>query len=605
MHLWIRRLLLLGFLFAALRYRAYLLDTESQLLYGLFPLFLSSFFLVEKPIRAFRLSDGLLLLFLFFFVLSMFFAQQPFGFFELTTFFGGALVYLAVRQFQVLRFNYTELFVGLGALFSVYALLHFLMFPTDRLSGFFHGYEVYTFYPNAAALFLLAVLPFNVRLCVEGKHFWLGVLFLNFSAFLLTFSRGAYLVLLGVALLALIFFVRKLFSRKGLKHLLLLSLVGLLSVSFAFGLNFVKADGLVVTDRLLLKDDAGFASVSERVDFWKGAWEMSLDHPWTGVGPGGFGALYPAYQQNWLAISDHPHNVLLKLSSEAGFPAALLFAGFLVAVFLPVFRRLIKKASGADVALFLAALSLLLHNLIDYNLNFSVLSALFFVLLALQENENEAHLKKVSVAGVPWSFVFGGLCLGLVFVTCWQGAGLVQARQMERLYEVDPQSEVLRLYIENPPTLPFEMSHFDLQADLALKLGKTEAVEAFLSRFDEYRGYHRWVYFQTRLDSSVAPELLKANAFNEMEYYFLYYSALPLSAENTRAVDDLVRYYTALLAQNAHMTLLSQNPKYTDALCELYGAPLQASCDAFEQVWSLETYKFNQRYGTQLTLDPL
>ncbi len=605
MYLWIRRLLMVGFLLVALSYRAYLLDTESHLLYGLVPLFLASFFFTQKPLRGFRLSDALLLVFLFFFALSVVFKQQPFGFFEFTTFFVGALVYFAVRQVDLPSKITPDLFVELGSLFSVFALIHFSLSPTDRLSGFFHGYESYTFYPNAAALFLLAVLPFNVNLCLHKERFWYGLLALNASAFLLTLSRGAYLVALGCGVLAAAFSVRKLFTRKTVKSLLCLSLTGLLALSFAFSLNTLKTDGLVVTDRLLLKDDAGFASVSERVDFWKGAWQMSLDHPWTGVGPGGFGAFYPAYQNNWLALSDHPHNVLLKLSSESGFPAALLFAGFLVLIFLPAFKRLLKKPKGSEVALFLAALAFLLHNLIDYNLNFTVLSALFFVLLALLENGNEAVSDSRRLEGRGLFYLLGGLCLAVGFVTCWEGLGLVQARQMEKLYALDPKSEELKDYVENPPRLPFEMNHFDLEGDLALKLGEEEVLGAFLDRFSSYNTYHRWLYFETRLDSSFAGELLEANDRNEMEYYFLYYKELPQNAENLEAVEGLVENYTALLAQNEHMTLLSQNSQYTEALCELYGAELQESCGVFEQVWALEAYKFNQRYGTKLTLEPL
>lgn len=614
MLLWLRRLFVLVFFLLAFRYRAYLLDTESQLLYGVVPLFLASFFLFEKPIRAFRLSDGLLLAFLAFFGLSCFFAQQPFGFFEFTTFFVGALVYYAVRFLKIrsapfAACSWQELFVWLGTAFSVFALLHFSLSPTDRLSGLFHGYESYTFYPNAAALLLLAVLPFNVELSLNKQRFWYGALFLNMSAFLLTFSRGAYLVAMACGGLALLFFVKKLFTLQGLKKMSLLGLSGLLALSFAFGFNFLKTDGLVVSERLLLKDDAGFASVSERVDFWKGAWQMTVDNPWVGVGPGGFGAMYPAYQENWLAISDHPHNVLLKISSESGLPAALLFAGFLALIGLSALRRLFEKPSGVAVALFLGTLGLLGHNLIDYNLNFTTLSFLFFVSLALLENGNATKRKDSDLENVQIGFyVLSTVALLASFVTLWQGAGLVQARQMEDLYRTDPESEVLREYLESPPTLPFEMNHFELEGTLSLALGEEETLDAFLARFEAYADYHRWLYFKTRLDSGFAPQLLEANPKNEMEYHALYYEARSRGLADATEVEALVRGYTGLLSKNAHMTLLSQNPKYTEELCELYegwGDPydtsLDQSCALFDLIWEAEIYKFNQRYGTQLT----
>ena len=80
------------------------------------------------------------------------------------------------------------------------------------------------------------------------------------------------------------------------------------------------------------------------------AWEMFRDRPLTGVGPGGYGYGYTEYKtrvrQKYGAAIDgttattfgDAHNDHLQLLAEAGLPGYLLFAAFLVALWLAVRR---------------------------------------------------------------------------------------------------------------------------------------------------------------------------------------------------------------------------------------------------------------------------
>ncbi len=144
------------------------------------------------------------------------------------------------------------------------------------------------------------------------------------------------------------------------------------------------------------------------------------------------------------------------------------------------------------------------------------------------------------------------------------------------------------------------MNHFESQGNLAINLGEAEALQVYLDRFEDFSGYHRWLYFQARLDAAFIPALLEANDRNELEYYALYYAERPVDAQDAEAVKGLIENYSSLLSQNEHLTVLSQNPKYAQELCGLYPAELEETCAVFEWIWSLEVYKFNQRYGTEL-----
>ena len=96
------------------------------------------------------------------------------------------------------------------------------------------------------------------------------------------------------------------------------------------------------------------------------ALEVLTDHPWTGVGPGGFGEVYPQYRRAGDNEAQHVHDLPLELCAEWGLPAGLLGAGIFFWVFLgPLLRTPGDEppwARGAAVGL--AALAL--QGLLDF-----------------------------------------------------------------------------------------------------------------------------------------------------------------------------------------------------------------------------------------------
>jgi O-antigen ligase len=96
------------------------------------------------------------------------------------------------------------------------------------------------------------------------------------------------------------------------------------------------------------------------------AGEMIADHPWRGVGPGGFGEVYPQYRRPDDNESRHVHNLPLELGAELGVAGGLLTSGLFFALFLgPVLRRPPRSPRwwrGAEIGL--AAFAV--HNLADF-----------------------------------------------------------------------------------------------------------------------------------------------------------------------------------------------------------------------------------------------
>jgi tetratricopeptide (TPR) repeat protein len=121
--------------------------------------------------------------------------------------------------------------------------------------------------------------------------------------------------------------------------------------------------------------------------------QLSLERPLFGWGPYSFRFIQPRLQTSVFATSDHPHNVFLKLAMERGWPAAILFALLILGIlFATAWREMKQRTSllpaamvddDADLCLpvFLALSGVLLHSMIDYNLQFVAIAVPFWLLL--------------------------------------------------------------------------------------------------------------------------------------------------------------------------------------------------------------------------------
>lgn len=112
------------------------------------------------------------------------------------------------------------------------------------------------------------------------------------------------------------------------------------------------------------------------------------DAPWFGHGGGSFYTVFPAYQPNhyhW--FYDHAHNEYLQFSIELGVPLTLLLGVWLLWLLwlnLSTMRLKHNKLSrGIALGCSVAIVHMLLHNLVDFNLQAPANALLFITILCL------------------------------------------------------------------------------------------------------------------------------------------------------------------------------------------------------------------------------
>ncbi len=126
-------------------------------------------------------------------------------------------------------------------------------------------------------------------------------------------------------------------------------------------------------------------SVQERFYFYKDAIKIIADYPLLGTGGKGWEALYPRYQ-SYLYISNQVHSHFLQVWVEAGIIVFLMF----LAVWGAFFYTIVKawRVEGTTdrtraVCLLVAALTLGLHSMIDFNLSLSAVSLVLWTVFGL------------------------------------------------------------------------------------------------------------------------------------------------------------------------------------------------------------------------------
>jgi len=270
-----------------------------------------------------------------------------------------------------------RLYLVSAGIFGMDALWVFLTTSYPRLTGSF-------FWPNPAAAYLLPALvtSFDRLRQARGRKAlaWLGACTGFVATFLLTDSRAALIIIVFILLLYLL-----IASLKGfwIKFLLVLVLGFGLSVGLA-ALSTRTAHhswSLIPGSRLAQVASGEPASLTDRVDYVKSAFEIWWLHPILGTGAGTYADVHPRFQQGAETASSDAHNLYAQVLSELGLVGALALAATLLWLFAGCLRGLLRNPELIPVALGMAAL--LLHFAVDIDASYPALLLLAAVLAGL------------------------------------------------------------------------------------------------------------------------------------------------------------------------------------------------------------------------------
>jgi hypothetical protein len=276
--------------------------------------------------------------------------------------------------------------------------------------------------PAGLGGFLLLSLPLTISLILDARGSrrwaWAATALLQVGAFLSASSVTAAVALLAATALGALVWSRR---RRAL-------LIGLAALGLILALVAVQRGGSVL-------DPANPRGPwQERAGNFRAAWRMAADHPWIGVGPGGFSELYPRYRQPGDNETRHVHNLPLELGAELGWPGAILLTALFFAIFLrPLWAE--QRAGPAwrkGLAIGLAAFAL--HNLGDFSVFMPSLLWIAAVSLGLWTGTTGAGRPELLGTG-PGALNGAGLAAVLLAAVAAGSSGLAAERRMAARFE--------------------------------------------------------------------------------------------------------------------------------------------------------------------------
>jgi O-antigen ligase len=290
-----------------------------------------------------------------------------------------------------------KVLLAVSALVALYGLITQLrqgvQMYQDIARPFFQTHSIYAMYLSFC---LAAVL--GVTLCGPRKNRWLLYTYAPFVglAIITTFTRGAWLGVIGALLFYLWVFRKRVPAGLFITGIVLLALVPAIIAIEDLTTLFVER-----FERFL---DPQYSTNFDRIDRWMSALAIWRDHPILGAGWGTYGDEYfRGYVYNRMSYASRfrmgAHNIHLEQLAEGGLIAASLFL-WVLWTYLAEARRIYRKTLGnifcrtALLASFGAVLSYLIHGQVNNLGPSDKISVTFWFLLAIPAITERIYLKE-------------------------------------------------------------------------------------------------------------------------------------------------------------------------------------------------------------------
>jgi O-antigen ligase len=224
--------------------------------------------------------------------------------------------------------------------------------------------------PLYFANFLLIPLTFLLALFLSGrntiKNGWLIILFgLGMINLVLTASRGGYLAAAAALFVVVIFYLRKVLTVRNM----VIFAAAIVVVGWVVVRSLGAGGGLFTIEKFQEHIGNAFygASYNERVETFDQAITAWHEHPWLGVGVGGFGpsvAPQPDYmpKDGWKIVN----NEFLELLAETGILGAFFFGLFVIVLLVRSLKAIAVTKDTYLRALLVGSLAAFVGILVQY-----------------------------------------------------------------------------------------------------------------------------------------------------------------------------------------------------------------------------------------------
>ena len=317
----------------------------------------------------------------------------------------GVMCFLVVQCLNHTSYvrHLTVTFIAYGAMVATFALLQGLSsngklywFGAAQSGGWIYGpYINHNHYAGLMELLLPVALVFALSRHARGSRKMLPIIAASLMActILLSGSRGGMLAF-GFQLLLLFWF-----SANGRRERSTYFAVGAFIFIVVAALAWIGGEGLITRVASLRAEAHSEISGGTRLQIDRDTLRMFAQRPLMGWGLGEFASAYPRFRSFHSEFRvNAAHNDYLQFLAETGMLGFLTLLWFLLTVYRSAFKKTShwqKDINGAlAVAMILSISGLLLHSLVDFNLQVPANAALFYVFCTMAAMPARFHTRQ-------------------------------------------------------------------------------------------------------------------------------------------------------------------------------------------------------------------
>ncbi|MTI65561.1 MAG: tetratricopeptide repeat protein [Firmicutes bacterium] len=391
-------------------------------------------------------------------------------------------------------------------------------------------------YHNTFGSYMLAMLFITMAELTEKtdfkRHILNSLAYILFLGFVFSYSRGSWILLPVLGLLAFIFlkgeglkkviisfisiivsfgvtfnFVHRSIIENSLKGWLWIILGSILTVIITYLLEKIKYSkfkikkktfiiilitlGILIGGLIISGALSSFLpeTVSERVQgisfktftaversvFYKDAFKIIKNNPIIGTGGGGWETLYSMYK-TYDYSTTQAHNYVIQTWVEVGTIGLILLLGIYISFIWTSYKTLKNirddKLSNKTVGIVCGALTLVLHSIIDFDMALGGYAILFWLLIGVVNNLSkkytEERIKKINISNIVLIVV---ICFVFIFSSMFK-IGEINANKAVKNYKNKNYKEAMENFNTASKFAPFIPNYkFDL-GNLQLSIGR-------------------------------------------------------------------------------------------------------------------------------------
>jgi len=335
---------------------------------------------------------------------------------------------------------------------------------------------------NYLAHLLMFLTPITMYKAIQNKK-WIDyvLLLLNVGMLILTFARGAWIIIAFYILTIAVAQKKLLYKTQRFLFILIPVLFIILFITLFHSNNpyaLLKNNDKQFIKQFITKE----TPIQNRTEYWSQSIQAIQERPIFGSGPGTFFLQSQRLQRRPMTYSLFAHSFPLQILVEFGSIGAILILGLFFLIFKQILRRiktLDEHTKRYVIPLLWGSILTGIYSSYEFNLDFLVIWLLFWMILGICIGLTNNETKKQKKIAIPSRIAF--VCLIIFYTLLLSGMLMKTAKdQTTALYIMPFHTKYAVEYVENQQKMGGVLTQRQIDILLFFHKNNPEIIQAIL-----------------------------------------------------------------------------------------------------------------------------